>query len=128
MNVIKKDGTLEPYNFEKIRAAVSKSAGRVMVTLTDGDFRVIKAMVENKLNLMGKENVPIADMHNVVEGTLEEFNPTVAKSYKDHINMCHTQLRHSRLDFAHEFSPPFALIYRTNLDEKRILCYYSYYH
>ena len=65
MNVIKKDGTLEPYNFEKIRAAVSKSAGRVMVTLTDGDFRVIKAMVENKLNLMGKENVPIADMHNV---------------------------------------------------------------
>ena len=76
MNVIKKDGTLEPYNFEKIRAAVSKSAGRVMVTLTDGDFRVIKAMVENKLNLMGKENVPIADMHNVVEGTLEELNPT----------------------------------------------------
>ena len=86
MNVIKKDGTLEPYNFEKIRAAVSKSAGRVMVTLTDGDFRVIKAMVENKLNLMGKENVPIADMHNVVEGTLEEFNPTVAKSYKDYRN------------------------------------------
>ena len=86
MNVIKKDGTLEPYNFEKIRAAVSKSAGRVMVILTDGDFRVIKAMVENKLNLMGKENVPIADMHNVVEGTLEEFNPTVAKSYKDYRN------------------------------------------
>ena len=86
MNVIKKDGTLEPYNFEKIRAAVNKSAGRVMVTLTDGDFKVIQAMVENKLNLMGKENVPIADMHNVVEGTLEEFNPTVAKSYKDYRN------------------------------------------
>lgn len=86
MNVIKKDGTLEPYNFEKIRAAVNKSAGRVMVTLTDGDFKVIQAMVENKLNLMGKENVPIADMHNVVEGTLEEFNPIVAKSYKDYRN------------------------------------------
>lgn len=86
MNVIKKDGTLEPYNFEKIIAAVNKSAGRVMVTLTDGDFKVIQAMVENKLNLMGKENVPIADMHNVVEGTLEEFNPTVAKSYKDYRN------------------------------------------
>ncbi len=86
MDIIKKDGTLEPYNFEKIRTAVNKSAGRVMVSLTDGDFKVIQAMVENKLNLLDKESVPIMDMHNVVEGALEEFNPVVAKSYKDYRN------------------------------------------
>ena len=86
MYVVKKDGTLEPYNFEKIRKAVNKSASRVMVTLTESEFKIIEALVENKLNLLGKKNVPIADMHNVVEGSLEDFSPVIAKSYKDYRN------------------------------------------
>ena len=86
MNVVKKDGTLEPYDFEKIKSAVNKSAGRVMVSLTDKEFRIIQAMVENKLSLLDKEDVPIKDMHSIVESTLEELYPVVAKSYKDYRN------------------------------------------
>ena len=32
------------------------------------------------------ENIPIAEMHNVVEGALEKVNPVVAKSYRDYRN------------------------------------------
>ena len=35
---------------------------------------------------MGIQDVPIAEMHNVVEGALEKVNPVVAKSYRDYRN------------------------------------------
>lgn len=86
MKVIKKDGTLEAYDFEKIRHAVSKSAGRVMITLSEQDYEGIREIVENKLGNLHKDNVPIADMHNVVESALDYVAPLVAKSYRDYRN------------------------------------------
>ena len=35
---------------------------------------------------MRKKEVTISDMHNVVEGALEQTNPLVAKSYRDYRN------------------------------------------
>ena len=32
------------------------------------------------------DQVPIADMHNIVENTLDEIKPAVAKSYRDYRN------------------------------------------
>lgn len=86
MNVIKKDGTLENYDFEKIRRAVTKSASRMMITLTEDDFKEIQAIVEGKLAALGKENVPIADIHNAVESALDAVSADVAKSYRDYRN------------------------------------------
>lgn len=87
MNVIKKDGTIEPYDFQKIKKAVSKSAERVMVVLSEDEWDNFCYLVNHQLILYGeKENIPIADMHNVVEAALEDFDPVIAKSYKDYRN------------------------------------------
>ena len=45
MKVIKKDGTLEPFDGQKIINAVTKSASRVMITITDTQFQGIVAAV-----------------------------------------------------------------------------------
>ena len=86
MKVIKKDGTHEGYDFMKIRNAVTKSAKRVMIDLDDEAFDRLKDIVELRLSLLNTELIPIADMHNVVEESLEQFDPRIAKSYKDYRN------------------------------------------
>lgn len=86
MKVIKKDGTIEDYDLEKIINAVTKSAQRMMINLDNKDFEELKNIVEPKLSKLNLNEIPIADMHNVVEESLEEFNPKVAKSYKDYRN------------------------------------------
>lgn len=87
MNVIKKDGTIEPYDFQKIRNAVSKSAERVMVVLSEDEWDNFHALVNRQMFAYGiEENISIHEMHNVVEAALEEFDPVIAKSYKDYRN------------------------------------------
>ena len=41
MQVIKKDGTLEPYDEQKIINAVTKAARRAMVNLSDNEYTAI---------------------------------------------------------------------------------------
>ena len=86
MKVIKKDGTLEQFNSVKIINAVKKSAQRVMVELTDDDFKIICSKVNQVLSKKNYTDIPVSEMHNVVEDVLEWFNPKVAKSYKDYRN------------------------------------------
>ena len=82
MKVIKKDGTLEDYDFNKIKSATNKSAERVLVKLSDDDFEKMKILVEEHL----KETTDIKEIHNIVEMALDEINPAVAKSYRDYRN------------------------------------------
>lgn len=87
MNVVKKDGTIEPYDFQKIRSAVSKSAERVMVVLSEDEWDSFHALVNRQMFAYGvEENISIHEMHNVVEAALEDFDPVIAKSYKDYRN------------------------------------------
>ncbi|MDD6483114.1 MAG: anaerobic ribonucleoside-triphosphate reductase [Clostridiales bacterium] len=86
MKVIKKDGTKEIFNVQKVVTAVNKSAFRVLVKFTDEDIDFICRFVEEEAKKMGKEEIRIAEMHNIVEGALERVNPKVAKSYRDYRN------------------------------------------
>lgn len=86
MNVIKKDGTLEPYNEQKIIDACDKAAKRAMIELTEKDYSNICASVWDKLVENDLENTEIYEMHNIVEATLEELYPQVAKMYKEYRN------------------------------------------
>ena len=86
MYVIKKDGTHDPFNPDKIKVAISKSAQRVMVKLSEDTKEDVAKYVENILIKTGNEAVSIDAMHNLVEGALEQFDPTVAKSYRDYRN------------------------------------------
>ncbi len=84
--VIKKDGTKEEFNVQKVVIAVNKSAYRALIKFTDEELRFICQFVEEKAESMGIKEIKIAQMHNIVEGALEKVNPAVAKSYRDYRN------------------------------------------
>jgi len=86
IKVIKKDGTKEEFNVQKVVVAVNKSAYRALVTFTEEELDFICNFVTEKVEQMRKKEVTISDMHNVVEGALEQTNPLVAKSYRDYRN------------------------------------------
>ena len=86
IRVIKKDGTKEDFNVQKVVVAVNKSAYRALIKFTDEELDYICRFVEEKVQTLGIQDVPIAEMHNVVEGALEKVNPVVAKSYRDYRN------------------------------------------
>ncbi len=84
--VIKKDGTKEPFNVQKVIIAIEKSAYRALTKFTDEEKRRICQTVVDKINEIGNNKVPISLMHNIVEKALEDIKPIVAKSYRDYRN------------------------------------------
>ena len=57
-----------------------------MYQFTDEEIAFICKYATEKAERLGKKELPIQDMHNIVEGALEEVNPAVAKSYRDYRN------------------------------------------
>ena len=92
--VIKKDGTVEEYNYEKIVSAVGKSADRIMIKFTDDENKEIVDYIERTIEKKkeqftdkeGMVSIPIAEMHKMVEAALDNVNPDVCKSYRDYRN------------------------------------------
>ncbi len=86
IHIIKKDGSKEPFQVQKVVDAVGKSAYRVMVELTEEEKGKICELVIGKVEEEQMRGVPIEVMHHVVEYALEKINPLVAKSYRDYRN------------------------------------------
>ena len=86
IRIVKKDNTLEDFDVQKVVNAVNKSAARVMYNFTPDELNFICKFVTDKAVSMDKEDISIAQMHNIVESALEATNPAVAKSYKDYRN------------------------------------------
>lgn len=86
LKVIKKDGTKEEFNVQKVVIAVNKSAYRALTKFTQEELNFICRFVGEKVDEMELTEIPIAQMHNIVEGALEKVNPVVAKSYRDYRN------------------------------------------
>nr|WP_304577604.1 anaerobic ribonucleoside-triphosphate reductase [uncultured Acetatifactor sp.] len=86
LQIIKKDGTLEQYDEQKIINACNKAARRAMINLTDEDYQTICDAVWTKLVENDLEDTEIYEMHNIVESVLEEYYPLVAKMYKEYRN------------------------------------------
>lgn len=90
VKVIKKYGTLQDYDFNKIIIAFSKSAARVNYTISEFEIKEMQTMVESILAdyLMrnGTNTIPILIMHSTVEKALTKIMPEVADSYKEYRN------------------------------------------
>ena len=86
MQIIKKDGTLENYDEQKIINACNKAARRAMMELSDEDYQIICNAVWDKLVENDLEETEIYEMHNIVEAVLEEHYPIIAKMYKEYRN------------------------------------------
>lgn len=88
-NVIKKDGTIEPYDEQKIINACDKAARRAMFEFSENDYSRILNDVFCKIEELYNDDsseIDIYDMHNIVESVLEEDYPVVAKMYKEYRN------------------------------------------
>ena len=64
IKVVKKDGTLEDFNVQKVVDAVNKSACRVMINFTEEEEKFICQFVEEKVYALGIEKVEIAQMRS----------------------------------------------------------------
>ena len=82
--IVKKNGCHEPYDFCKIKKAVTKSAKRVNVKFSDTQWDKLSDLIEHEL--AGTTLMSVEDMHVVVEKMLEKVDFSVAKAYKDYRN------------------------------------------
>lgn len=82
IKVLKKNGTLEDFNPQKIKTAIQKSAARVMVELTPEQQDNVVKNVESQF--LWDATVPILTMHNLVETALDKVDSRVAKSYREY--------------------------------------------
>ncbi|MFI3201572.1 MAG: anaerobic ribonucleoside-triphosphate reductase [Eubacteriales bacterium] len=86
ITVVKKDGSTETFNVQKVIDAVGKSAYRALTNFTQEEKEEICAFVIKKVNELNETHIPIPIMHNIVESALEQVKPLVAKSYRDYRN------------------------------------------
>lgn len=82
--VIKKDGTTQDFNPEKIKKAITKSADRVLIDLSEEQKDKIVNIVKKHIDEKNLSEISIYTMHNLVEGALDDVSPEVAKSYRDY--------------------------------------------
>lgn len=86
VRVIKKDGSREAFNVQKVVEAVGKSAYRALTRFSEEEKKHICEYVVEKVDELEQSEIPIPVMHNIVESALEQVKPIVAKSYRDYRN------------------------------------------
>lgn len=86
MQVVKKDGTREPFNSGKIMDAVQKAADRAGVTISmklDDDSGMMDIIERVKIQCRAYDLVSTKDMHSFVIKALRAHHPKVAKAYEE---------------------------------------------
>lgn len=84
ISVLKKNETVVPFDGDKIKSAIRKSAERVNVRLTPEQETFVVSYVSN----LCPENDPVQvkTLHNYVELALDSVNNDVARSYREYRN------------------------------------------
>ena len=86
MKVIKKDLSIVNFDKDKIKNAITKSAERVLINFTDEKKEQIASDVKNYIYQNYKDFIEVGKLHNIVEKTLDNYEPDVAKSYREYRN------------------------------------------
>ena len=84
--IIKKDGTKEPFNPEKIIIATQKSANRIAKQWSDKEKQHIVKYVVQKIKDSGETEFHIDAVHSMVEYALDRVDPKVANQYRNYRN------------------------------------------
>ena len=82
--VLKKNHSVVPFDGNKIKSAIRKSAERVNVTLTPQQEDFVVSYVENLCS--HEEPVLVKTLHNYVECALDSVDSNVARSYREYRN------------------------------------------
>ena len=86
LKIIKKDGTLESYNKEKIKNAIQKSSERTLIKLSEAQLEDISKKVLENILKYKQDKITVNEIHNIVETTLESVDRTIAASYRNYRN------------------------------------------
>ena len=112
--VIKKDGTKEDFNVQKVVVAVNKSAYRALVQFTEEELRFICQFVEEKVQSMGIREVKIAQMHNIVPrlpqlqaGFCADAGRSLQKEPVHHVHWGQGKFQHRQRIGLHQAEPDF---------------------
>ena len=84
--IVKKDGTHEKFNIQKIINAISKSAERMLIKFNETQLRQICNIVKEQILLLNKNDIDIKEIHFIVETALDAVSPKVAQSYRNYRN------------------------------------------
>ena len=84
--IVKKNGTKESFDPEKIITATQKSANRIAKTWTENEKEDIKKYVIQKIKESGETEFHIEAVHSMVEYALERVSPKVANQYRSYRN------------------------------------------
>lgn len=88
VKIVKKNGNLQNFDINKVLKAVNKSANRILVKFTDSEEESIKHNVSSRVcdycENSNANEIPVVVMHSIVEMSLDEVNPEVAKSYREY--------------------------------------------
>lgn len=84
MQIIKKDGRIEQFDFNKIKAAVAKSAARVEYEISEIEWKAIESEILT-LTIVS-DSITVSEMHGFVERTLNKIIPEVGQAYSDYRN------------------------------------------
>ena len=84
--IVKKDGTQEKFNIQKIINAISKSAERMLIKFNENQLRQICNIVKEQILLLNKNDIDIKEIHFIVETALDAVSPKVAQSYRNYRN------------------------------------------
>ena len=86
IKIIKKDGTLEDYDVNKIKRAVLKACERTLVSLdSDTLDEICNEVYLSMLNQL-KETITVEKVHYIVESILHGYNQDIAESYRNYRN------------------------------------------
>lgn len=85
ISIIKKDGTNEGWDWDKIRVAISKASERVNEELTEEDYKDVEDRIVDYYSDSMKtvDSVHTKDLHSVVIWALES-HPKVQKAYQEY--------------------------------------------
>ena len=86
VKIVKKDGTLEDYNIQKVINAVNKSAQRVLIEFSKEELEQLCTIVNTGVLNLKQPEIEILKMHCIVENALDEISPKVANSYRNYRN------------------------------------------
>lgn len=83
INILKKNGIIQPFDGNKIILAIRKSATRVCINLTKEQEEKVVNTIKNQLKY-SEIPIPVNTIHNMVEVALDSVDPKVAKSYREY--------------------------------------------
>lgn len=90
IHVVKKNGVLQDYEPQKIRAAVKKASLRTDNVLTGEQIEEIEKSITSRIRgiceVLGTMVIGVAEVHGVVEATLRKTYPDVWESYSTYRN------------------------------------------